>query len=449
MDERFDLNGENGLAPSDTNENAHADGAVNEAPTSTFENDTRTEGASNEGTATSYTGAGMTSYSSNPDQGAQTPPPQKKKTGAVVAVVCVIAAILLCVGAFFAGSLFGGIFNKEHDGDQKETNAPSANGGEAAYTESSETLSYSDTVVVPGELADVVEKTVDCVVEIQTESVVYGSFYGQSVAQGAGSGVIVTEDGFIVTNHHVVDGAEKVTVRLRNGDEYEAVIWGINAKNDLAVIKIEAKGLSVATFGNSDNLKVGQSVYAIGNPLGELGGSVTSGIVSALAREINVENTTMTLIQTDTPVNPGNSGGALFNMAGELIGIINAKSSGQDVEGIGFAIPSNTAYGIVQDIIANKSSTDKAYLGVEIGQTRQGYVYVSSLMKGYDAEKSGIQVNDIILMVDGTMITSPATLSNLISSYYVGDTVNITIYRNGKSQDISLTFTQPRPVEQR
>ncbi len=451
MDERFDLNGENGNVGSGDPEIAPEAKAQDDIlsasdETQNFDGDDESCAPSAQnGNKTS----GTVSYESNPDT-VNSPyiPPKKKKSGVTAVVVCVLLAILLCVGAFCAGVLITAMNdrNKGNEGVQSDENPGASTKGE--YTNSSETLAYNDTVIEESDLVTVVEKTVDCVVEIRTERVVYGSFYGQSVATGAGSGVIVTHDGFIVTNHHVIDGAEKITVRLRNGSEYDAVIWGMNVKNDLAVIKIEASGLSTATFGNSDNLKIGQSVYAIGNPLGQLGGSVTSGIVSALAREIKIENTMMTLIQTDTPVNPGNSGGGLFNMAGELIGVINAKSSGNDVEGIGFAIPSNTAHDIVQDIITNKSTSDKAYLGVEFSQTRQGYVYISAIIPGYDAEKAGLKANDIILMIDGTMITSPNTLSSLIGSYYVGDTVNITIYRNGKSQDISLTFTVPRPAEQ-
>ena len=397
---------------------------------------------------TSYSSDGGTrSYFSNPDITSapyQTPP--KKKSSAGVVIACVAAVILLCAGAYFAGNYFGKQ-NADNPINGGITSDSASEDTKGSVTSSDETLSYSDVVVEPDEMVTVVEKTVDCVVEIKTESVVYGSFYGQSVAEGAGSGVIVTHDGFIVTNNHVIDGAEKVTVRLRSGETYDAVIWGVNTKNDLAVIKIEAQDLPIATFGNSDNLKVGQSVIAIGNPLGELGGSVTTGIVSALAREIKVDNKMMTLIQTDAPVNPGNSGGGLFNMAGELIGVVNAKSSGSDVEGIGFAIPSSTAYGIVQDIIANKASSDKAYLGVEIGQTRQGYVYISKVVDGFDAQKAGLKVNDIIFTVDGTMISSANTLSALISSYCVGDKVEMVIYRDGKSQIITVEFTVPRPAD--
>ncbi len=443
MDENYNAFGEN------TNKNEINAPEVDSVP-ETREGEHESEQAKNEEapkTAYSYDG-GTRSYTSNPDYATYRHPsqPPKKKSSAGIVIICLLAAALLCTGAYFAGRYFGGKdgTNPPVNGEVTGGNVTDAKGD---ITLSDETLSYSDIVVQPDEMVSVVEKTVDCVVEIKTEKVVYGSIFGQSVSQGAGSGVIVTKDGFIVTNNHVIDGAEKVTVRLRSGETYDAVIWGVNTKNDLAVIKIEAQELPVATFGNSDNLKVGQTVIAIGNPLGELGGSVTSGIVSALAREIKIDNKMMTLIQTDAPVNPGNSGGGLFNMAGELIGVVNAKSSGSDVEGIGFAIPSSTAYSIVQDIISNKSSSDKAYLGVEIGQTRQGYVYITKIQDGFDAQKAGLKADDIIFTVDGTMITSANALSTLIASYCVGDTVEIVIYRDGKSQIITVEFTTPRPAD--
>ncbi len=435
----------------DNNYNENEETSVNGDGAQSFEKNESTEPQAEETSyrAPSFDGGGTRSYFSNPDTVSPSPEIPKKKNSAWLVVACIIAVVLLCVGAYFAGIYFGtDTSGTPADSDAVTDGANQKETKEDEVTLSDETLAYSDVVIQPDEMVNIVEKTVDCVVEIKTEQVVYGSIFGQSVSQGAGSGVIVTKDGFIVTNNHVIDGAEKITVRLRNGETYDAVIWGVNAKNDLAVIKVEAQDLPTATFDNSDNLKVGQTVIAIGNPLGELGGSVTSGIVSALAREIKIDNKMMTLIQTDAPVNPGNSGGGLFNMAGELIGVVNAKSSGSDVEGIGFAIPSSTAYGIVQDIISNKSSSDKAYLGIETGQTRQGYVYITRIVDGYDAQKAGLKVNDIIFTVDGTMISSSSTLSTLIASYCVGDTIELVIYRDGRSQIITVEFTVPRPVEE-
>ncbi|MBR5011662.1 MAG: trypsin-like peptidase domain-containing protein, partial [Clostridia bacterium] len=199
-----------------------------------------------------------------------------------------------------------------------------------------------------GEVADAAR---DSVVEITTEAVSTGSFMMQYVAEGAGSGVIMTQDGYIATNHHVIDGATAISVRTTDGKSYKAKLIGSDAKTDLAVIKIEATGLKSAIVGDFDNCKLGDTVVAIGNPLGQLGGTVTDGIISALDREITIDENIMTLIQTNTAINPGNSGGGLFNTSGQLIGIVNAKSSGEDVEGLGFAIPIDLASAVITDLI--------------------------------------------------------------------------------------------------
>lgn len=176
-------------------------------------------------------------------------------------------------------------------------------------------------------------------VEVTTEAVTTNAFFGQYVQSGAGSGVIITEDGYIITNNHVVSGASQVTVRTSDGTEYPATVVGADSKTDIAVLKIEATGLTPAVVGDSDSLQVGEFTLAVGNPLGELGGTVTDGIISALDREVTVENQTMNLLQTNAAVSPGNSGGGLFNERGELIGIVNAKSSGQNAEGLGLRDP--------------------------------------------------------------------------------------------------------------
>lgn len=188
-------------------------------------------------------------------------------------------------------------------------------------------------------------------VEVTTKT---NSGYFGEVATGAGSGVILTADGYIVTNHHVVDGGSAFTVRTRSGDTYEASLVGSDSQTDLAVLKIDAEGLTPAVLGDSDKLVVGETAVAIGNPLGELGGTVTSGIISALSREITTSaGATMELLQTNAAINPGNSGGGLFNSSGELIGIVNAKSVGEDIEGLGFAIPINTAKSVIEDLISD------------------------------------------------------------------------------------------------
>ena len=193
----------------------------------------------------------------------------------------------------------------------------------------------------------------DSVVEITTELITPGSFLNSYVSEGAGSGVIISENGFIVTNHHVIEGASNIVVRLTDGSEYRATLVGSDKTADLAVLKIATgeKPLTYAKLGCSADLVVGEDVIAIGNPLGELGGTLTTGIISATERNIIVDGVEMTLLQTNAAINPGNSGGGLFNMAGELVGIVNAKMAGEDVEGLGFAIPIDYAYGVILDLV--------------------------------------------------------------------------------------------------
>ncbi|MBQ2862637.1 MAG: trypsin-like peptidase domain-containing protein, partial [Clostridia bacterium] len=196
-------------------------------------------------------------------------------------------------------------------------------------------------------MTDVISSVRDTVVEIVTENIQESAFYGQYVTSGAGSGVIINENGYIITNNHVVAGANTIYVRTTDQKEYKASLVGTDEESDIAVIKIDATSLKAATLGDSSAIKLGEAVIAIGNPLGSLGGTVTDGIISALDREVTIDGQEMRLLQTNAAVNPGNSGGGLFNMAGELIGVVNAKSSssnsGATIEGLGFAIPINHA----------------------------------------------------------------------------------------------------------
>lgn len=246
------------------------------------------------------------------------------------------------------------------------------------------------------------------VVEIKTEKVTNSSFLQQYVQTGAGSGVIISEDGYLITNNHVIDGASTIQVRTSDGTTYDAVLVGTDSKTDVAVLKINASGLTPVTFGDSDNLNVGETAVAIGNPLGELGGTVTNGIISAKDRSITLDNQQMTLLQTNAAINPGNSGGGLFNSRGELIGMVVAKSSGSDVEGLGFAIPSNLVSKIAQELIANGYVTGRPAMGVTVlsienAQTAMQYgvnslgVYITDVESGSSAEKAGLQAGDRII----------------------------------------------------
>ena len=294
------------------------------------------------------------------------------------------------------------------------------------------------------------------VVEIKTESVSSDSWIQQYVTQGAGSGVIITSDGYIVTNNHVIEGASKITVTTSDQQEYDAELVGTDPITDIAVLKIKAKGLTPATYGNSDQLAVGDMAVAIGNPLGELGGTVTAGIISALDRELAIDGKTMTLLQTDSSINPGNSGGGLFNGDGQLIGIVVAKSSGSDVEGLGFAIPINKAADVAQQILENGYVSGQPSTGMSYtessgqsstmdrlfnnGQSTT-YVYIAAV-DGTNARKAGFQKGDMVYAVDGTEITSFNTLSSIVTSHSVGDKLKFTIVRNGQKMDLTLTLEE-------
>ena len=305
--------------------------------------------------------------------------------------------------------------------------------------------------------AQVSEMVSPSVVVITTEQVVYSqwSWYGQSqVESGAGSGVIISSDGYILTCDHVVAGASNITVTIGD-DDYTATVVGEDSTSDVAVLKIDANGLTPAVVGDSDTLTVGDNVLAVGNPLGELGGTVTSGIVSALNRSVSIQSSgsvnTMSLIQMDASVSPGNSGGGLFNMNGELVGVVNAKSSDSDAEGLGFAIPINDAMKVAQDLLENGYVTGRPYMGItylavtdaqtaqQLGVNAYG-IYVADVVKGGPADKAGLKVGDRIVSIDGTEVAQKTDLGTIIQQHSAGDTLSITVARGGQMQTVSLTL---------
>ena len=301
------------------------------------------------------------------------------------------------------------------------------------------------------DLSPIVEKIQDTVVEVYTEAVVYNRFYGEYITSGAGSGVILSQDGYIVTNNHVIDKATNIKVKTADGTEYEALLIAADEDTDLAVLKIDATNLHAATLGNSTSLKVGQGVIAIGNPLGTLGGTVTTGILSSLSRTVTIEDAKMTLLQTDTAISPGNSGGGLFNVSGELIAIVNAKSVSQNVEGIGFAIPIDIAKTVVQDLITYGYVTGRPALGISGAEVDNmqlaqynGYshlgIYVSELISE-EAKNSGLQPKDLIFELNGVAIDSFATLKYELYKYKAGETVYLKVERNGKEVAVQLVLT--------
>lgn len=399
-------------------------------------------------------GAGGATPPVHPVQPQDAQPPKKKKkfNGKHVArsaVALVLAAAMGFAGGF-VGAKFGGSGKVVIQQVAPSSTADSASGSDSSIT----AASSSGSSLTTEQVADLVSPSV---VVITTEQVVYSqwSWYGQNqVESGAGSGVIISSDGYILTCAHVVDGASTITVTIGDKD-YTATLVGEDTTSDIAVIKIDADGLTPATVGNSDSLKVGQSVMAVGNPLGELGGTVTGGMISALNRSVTIQGSssvnTMSLIQMDASVSPGNSGGGLFNMNGELVGIVNAKSSSSDAEGLGFAIPINDAIKVAQELLESGYVTGRPYLGItylavtdaqtasQLGVNAYG-VYVVEVVKGGPAEKAGLQAGDRIVSVDGTEIASKDDLGTLMQKHAAGDTLSITIARDGQMQTVNVTL---------
>lgn len=292
-------------------------------------------------------------------------------------------------------------------------------------------------------IKQVADATANSVVEIQTESVSTNPFFPQAVTSGAGSGVILSKDGYIVTNNHVIEGASKVTVKTKDGKSYNADFVGTDKTTDLAVIKIKAENLTPAVLGKSADLEVGDVAIAIGNPLGELGGTVTSGIISALDREINVDNQSMHLLQTSAAINPGNSGGGLFNDHGELVGIVNAKSGGENIEGLGFAIPIDHAKTVIENLIENGYVKGRPSLGVVLQaastiNSDKENVYIAEVEKGKAADKAGLKTGDQILKADGKNVTSISDVKEAIDSHKAGDNMSFTILRENETKEIKV-----------
>lgn len=392
-------------------------------------------------------------YGTAPNHSANAKPPKAKKpkkqrkpiSRGGIAIALAVTMVFSC-GLGFGGGYFANKVNTSTSGSLNITK-----------TSNSGTTTTASSTSKANSTSEIVKKTADSVVEISTESVVTGSFAQQYVQQGAGSGVIISQDGYILTNNHVINGANSVKVRLRDGTEYDATIVGSDSDNDIALLKVSATGLSPATFGDSNSLAVGDYVVAIGNPLGELGGTVTDGIISALARKVTIEDTQMTLLQTNAQVNPGNSGGGLFNANGELVGIVNAKQSATEVEGIAFAIPINNVLDILSDLKEYGYVTGKVDLGIDFTDitsdetafyygVNQTGCYVLSVDSGSNAEKAGVTRGDLVTKVNDTDVSSSSDITAALEKAEVGDTVTFTVSRRGTSKTISFVLEEYVPA---
>ena len=309
------------------------------------------------------------------------------------------------------------------------------------------------------EPAEVYASVVNSAVSINCSATSTNIFGQTTQSASSGSGFIITEDGYVVTNYHVISGASSVQVTLYNGDTYDATVIGGDSDYDVAVLKIEASGLQPVTLGESADVNVGDTVLAIGNPLGELTFSMSQGIVSSCDRAINVDGTPFNMIQVDCSINPGNSGGPLVNLYGEVVGIVSAKYSSYSsttVEGLGFAIPISDVRSIITDIMENGAVTDKAYMAITAGtmteqmaaqyniDVTQG-VFVYSVVSGGAGDKAGLRLGDVITKMGDKTLTSRQDLSAAMKGYRAGDTVTLTVYRNGQYIETELTFdAQPQ-----
>ncbi len=368
---------------------------------------------------------------------------RSRKQGIKGMAAVLALSVMLSGAAGFGGGYLASQIN--------QTEVDESTGISASNVSYVQTASTSSSMSV----ADVAAMTADSVVEITTETVTTNGWMGQMVESGAGSGVIISEDGYIVTNNHVIEDASKITVRLRNGQEYAATLVGTDAKTDVAVIKIEATGLQAAVMGDSDNLRVGETAVVIGNPLGELGGTVTDGIISALDREIQLGDEYMTLLQTNAAINPGNSGGGLFNDRGELVGIVVAKTSAEGIEGLGFAIPINIAKDVIEQLEANGYVSGRADLGMDLVdvssvQTAWQYgvsstgVYVQKLTNTV-SQQAGFQPGDRIIAINGTEVSSVAEVNKILGNCQVGDQVEITVIRGRQQGTLTMTLPEYQP----
>ena len=349
----------------------------------------------------------------------------------IVAAMMITSTVLGFVGGFAANKFLG---SNKADG-VTSTSIP------VASTTSSESGNMNVSNVVKSVKNSVV--SIECESQSQAQiNPLYDS--GSSTSKSAGSGVIVTTDGYIVTNNHVVDGADKITVKTADEKSYTAKLVGVDSETDIAVIKIEAKGLKSATFGKSSTLEVGDEIVAIGNPLGELSGTVTNGIVSALSREVTIENETMNLIQSNASINAGNSGGGLFDKNGLLVGVVNAKAAGNNVEGIGFAIPIDTAKNVIEQIIdygyvKGRVTSGLTLIDILDENTARQYsvnelgVYIYSVAEGSNAEKAGLKSGYIVKSVNGTKVESASDFKAVIKKLKVGDKIKVTV-SNGMSE---------------
>lgn len=391
--------------------------------------------------------------------------PKEKKSrrgmsGAAIVALCLVCALL---GGLGGGALAGFMMGSA---DQPAAST----GGETVFNVAEGGKNEVITnVVASGELLSAKQVyALGCAQTVAiTSEISYASYFGYRTAAVSGSGFIISADGYILTNYHVIEdaaaGGYEIKVHTHDGSEYIAEVVGYEAENDVAVLKIQAQDLSAVTMGDSSAMGVGDTVYAIGNPLGTLEYTMTSGMVSALDRDItSYDNSTGTyntinMFQIDAAVNSGNSGGPVYNDRGQVIGIVTAKYSDTGVEGLGFAVPISDAINIANDLITKGYVSGKAYMGISVdtlpASVSQYYglpygAYVTEVQPGSSAEKAGLLAGDIITAMDGLSINSGDDLITAKKAYRAGDTAVLTVSRSGETLELSITFDEAVPADE-
>lgn len=378
------------------------------------------------------------------------------------AIAVVLTAAISVSGAVYGPKLVAMLEDKVSFGEQQQAADSKPTKGSAVVAQAVADSDGNKALTTP----EIVDKVGPAVVGIINTADVpaYGfgfGFYGSggtTEQQSSGSGVIISEDGYIVTNNHVIEGASSLNVILNTGDEYAAKLIGRDSRTDLAVLKIDAENLTFAQFGKSSDLRVGDTAIAIGNPLGqEFAGTTTQGIISGLNRSVTIDNKTLNLIQTDAAINPGNSGGALVNAYGHLIGINTAKISSDTLEGLGFAIPIDEAKPIISDLIDSGYVTGRPIIGIggravteedaEAYNLKVG-VYVSSMTPDSPAYLAGVKIGDIIVECAGKKVTTVEEINEIKNKLQPGDEMEIKVYRQGKYKTITLVLGEEIPSDE-
>ncbi|MCD8181510.1 MAG: trypsin-like peptidase domain-containing protein [Firmicutes bacterium] len=386
------------------------------------------------------------------------PKKEKKQRVWLTALCSALAASIFTAGVFGTGMYFT---LKNTDSVQTQSTVASAVTTEtdSSSSSSAELTTYKNgkKVLTIPEIAALVGPSVVGVINKTTVSTqkYYDPFSGryyyssdsedaETVEQGSGSGIIFQEDGYIVTNQHVIDGADEVSVILNTGEEFTATIVGQDTKTDLAVLKIDpgTTELTAATLGDSTTVEVGELAVAIGNPMGqEFSGSVTAGIISAVNRTMTIDNRTYNLLQTDAAINSGNSGGALINQYGEVIGINSVKLSTTGVEGMGFAIAISEAKPIIEELMTSGYVTGRPFVGISIKETSYG-LFIAGVTEGSGAEEAGLKAYDMILEVDGQKVSSSDEINEIRDSKQVGDYLTFKILRDGETMEVQVRLTE-------